>query len=87
MPRSRVVNPDAARFGVILRRIREERGWTLRKLATRAGLNPNYVSILEQGDNVPSLSTVLELIEVLGGDIAEVMRELATARNTPLKRD
>jgi transcriptional regulator with XRE-family HTH domain len=87
MPRSRVVNPDAARFGAILRRIREERGWTLRKLGTRAGLNPTYVSILEQGENVPSLSTVLELIEVLGGDIAEVMRELATARSTPLKRD
>jgi transcriptional regulator with XRE-family HTH domain len=87
MPRSRVVNPDAARFGAILRRIREQRGWTLQKLGTRAGLNPTYVSILEQGENVPSLSTVLELIEVLGGDIAEVMRELATARSTPLKRD
>jgi transcriptional regulator with XRE-family HTH domain len=87
MPRSRVVNPDAARFGAILRRIREERGWTLRKLGTRAGLTPTYVSILEQGENVPSLSTVLELIEVLGGDISEVMRELAAARTTPLKRD
>lgn len=89
MPRTRSSNADAIRFGAILRRLREERGWTLRKLATRAGLHPAYVSIVEQGGNVPSLSTVLELVEVLGGDIAEVMRELAVARTTRVraKRD
>ena len=82
MPRSRVQNPDAVRFGAILRRIREQRGWTRKKLATRAGMHPAYVSIVEQGGNVPSLTTVLELIEVLGADIAEVMRELAAGRNS-----
>jgi len=86
MPRSRTNNLDAIRFGAIVRRIREERGWTRQKLATRSGLTPQYVSIVEQGGNVPSLSTVLELIEVLGGDIGEVMRELATARTAPAGR-
>ena len=71
------------RFGAALRRLREERGWTRKKLATRAGFTPQYISIVEQGANVPSLSTVLELIEVLGGDIAEIMRDLAAARNAP----
>jgi transcriptional regulator with XRE-family HTH domain len=52
-------------------------------LATRAGLTPAYVGIVEQGGNVPSLTTVLELTEVLGADIAEVMRELAAARTAP----
>jgi transcriptional regulator with XRE-family HTH domain len=83
MPQTRTFNPDAAQFGAILRRLREQRGWTLRKLATRSGLSPAYVSIVERGGNVPSLTTVLELIEVLGGDIAEVMRELSAARNRP----
>ena len=83
MPQSRTYNADAARFGAIVRRLREQRGWTLRKLATRAGLSPIYVSIVERGGNVPSLTTVLELIEVLGGDIGEVMRELSAARNRP----
>jgi transcriptional regulator with XRE-family HTH domain len=83
MPQSRTYNADAARFGVILRQLREQRGWTLRKLATRAGLSAIYVSILERGGNVPSLTTVLELIEVLGGDIGDVMRELSAARNRP----
>jgi transcriptional regulator with XRE-family HTH domain len=83
MPRSRVQNPDAARFGAVFRGLRRERGWTVKKLATRAGMHPAYVSIVEQGGNVPSLSTVLELLEVLGADAAEVMRELAEARNRP----
>ena len=83
MPQTRTFNADAAQFGAIVRRLREQRGWTLRKLATRSDLSPAYVSIVERGGNVPSLTTVLELIEVLGGDIAEVMRELSAARNRP----
>ena len=83
MPQARTFNADAAQFGAILRRLREQRGWTLRKLATRSGMSAAYVSIVERGGNVPSLTTVLELVEVLGGDIAEVMRELAAARNRP----
>jgi transcriptional regulator with XRE-family HTH domain len=83
MPRSSVISPDAVRFGAIVERLRTARGWTRKKLSQRAGLTPQYVAIVEQGGNVPSLTTVLELIEVLGGDIAEVMRELMVARNTP----
>ena len=83
MPRSSVVSPDAVRFGAIVNRLRVARGWTRKKLSQRAGLTPQYVAIVEQGGNVPSLTTVLELIEVLGADIAEVMRELAVARNSP----
>jgi len=83
MPRSRVISPDAVRFGAIVTRLRVARGWTRKKLSQRAGLTPQYVAIVEQGGNIPSLTTVLELIEVLGGDIAEVMRELMVARNSP----
>ena len=77
---------DAERFGAILARIRIERGWTRQKLATRSGMSPQYVAIVEQGGNVPSLTTVLELTEVLGADVAEIMRELAAARTAPVKR-
>ncbi|HEY4640144.1 MAG TPA: helix-turn-helix transcriptional regulator [Thermoanaerobaculia bacterium] len=83
MPRSRVISMDAVRFGAIVERLRLARGWTRKKLSQRAGLTPQYLAIVEQGGNVPSLTTVLELIEVLGADIAEVMRELMVARNSP----
>jgi transcriptional regulator with XRE-family HTH domain len=83
MPKRRTADPDAIRFGAILRRLRGQRGWTLRKLATRADMNAIYIGVLELGQNVPSLSTVLELLEVLEADIPEVMGELAAARKAP----
>jgi transcriptional regulator with XRE-family HTH domain len=83
MPRARTYNADAVRFGAIVRELRQQRGWTRRKLATRSGMTPQYVAIVEDGGNVPSLSTVLELTEVLGADIGEIMRELAKARTEP----
>jgi transcriptional regulator with XRE-family HTH domain len=84
MPKSRTISADAVRFGAILRRLREQRGWTRKKLATRAGMSPQYIGVIEQGGNIPSLTTLLELTEVLGADVAEVVRELAAARNPPL---
>jgi transcriptional regulator with XRE-family HTH domain len=83
MPKSVTVSADAVRFGAILRRLRQEKGWTIRKLARRAGMNATYVSIVETGGNVPSLTTILELTEVLGVDVAEIMREVAIARTLP----
>ena len=82
MPLGRRYNADADRFGAILRELREQRGWTRQKLAQRAGLAPTYIGVLESGGNVPTISTALELIEVLGGDIGEIMRRLAAARVT-----
>jgi DNA-binding XRE family transcriptional regulator len=83
MPRAMRIDPDAARFGAILKQLREQRGWTRQKLAQRSGVTPTYIGILEYGGNIPSLPTVLELIEVLGADIADVMRRLAAARISP----
>jgi transcriptional regulator with XRE-family HTH domain len=83
MPPSRTISPDAVHFGAIIRRHRERPGWTLAKLAQRVGMNPSYVSVVETGRNVPSLTTILELTEVLNVDAAEVIREVAAARNPP----
>jgi transcriptional regulator with XRE-family HTH domain len=86
MPRSLTFDPDADRFGQVIRKHRERLGWTKKKLAQRAGLTPQYVGIVEDGGNVPSLATVLELLEVLGADAGEVMRYLAEERRKPAKR-
>lgn len=81
MPKGRAFNADAVRFGAILRQLREARGWTRLKLATRSGMAATYIGILEQGGNVPTISTALELAEVLGVDAGEIMRSLAIARD------
>jgi transcriptional regulator with XRE-family HTH domain len=77
-------DPDAILFGEILRRERQARGWTIRKLAQRSGMNAQYLGVIEAGGNVPSLSTILEVAEVLGADAGEMIREVATARRTPV---
>ena len=48
-------------------------------------MSPQYVGVLEEGGNIASLTTALDLAEVLGADIAEITRELSVARNTPRK--
>ena len=68
MLRSKRADPDAVRFGEILQRERLARGWTIRKLAQRSGMNAQYLGVVEGGGNVPSLSTILEVCEVLGAD-------------------
>jgi transcriptional regulator with XRE-family HTH domain len=83
MPRSKTISPDAIHFGAIIRRIRLGRGWPMVKLARRAGMNPQYLGVLESGGNNPTLSTILELAEVLGADAAAIVREIALARNPP----
>jgi len=80
MPRSKRVSPEAARFGAIIQRLRRERGWTKVKLAQRAGMNATYLGVLEQGGNDTSLTTIVELCDVLNADIGEVMREVAAVR-------
>ena len=83
MPRSMKITPEAVRFGEVIRRIRRARKWTIVKLAQRAGMNANYLGVLEQGGNDTSLTTIVELCDVLGADIGEVMREVAAVRNPP----
>lgn len=83
MPRSRQPDPDAVRFGAILRRERIARGWTIVKLARRSGMHHQYLGVVEAGGNIPSLSTILEVCEVLGADAGAMIREVAEARRMP----
>jgi transcriptional regulator with XRE-family HTH domain len=83
MPRSMTISPEAVRFGAVIRRIRKAGGCTIVKLAQRAGMNSNYLGVLEQGGNDTSLTTIVELCDVLGADIGEVMREVMSVRNPP----
>jgi transcriptional regulator with XRE-family HTH domain len=80
MPRSSRITAEAIRFGAIIRRLRLARGWTAVKLAQRAGMNSRYLGVLEQGGNDTSLTTIVELCDVLNADIGEVMREVASVR-------
>ena len=68
MPRARVtqpLGPDTAMFGDRLRELREKRGVTLRALADTAQMSLTYLSDLERGLKVPTLTTLLRLAVAL----------------------
>ena len=80
MPRARVPDEDAVRFGAIVTRLRMERGWTLADLSRLSGLNATWLGVLERGGNIPSLTTILKLAAVFGVEAAELVREVDQAR-------
>jgi len=80
MPKATRPNADAVRFGAIVQRLRTQRGWTLRKLAQRSGMNPTYLGVLEKGGNMPSLATLLELADVFNVQASDIVREVEQAR-------
>lgn len=80
MPRRLNKDPDAVRFGAIVRRLRQERGWTQDQMAERAGMNGSYLGFLERGDNVPTLTVILLLAETLNVDAGDLVRDVAKRR-------
>ena len=85
MPRSRVRNDDAIRFGALVSRLRIERGWSLVDLAARSGMNGTYLGVLERGGNMPTLATIFRLAEVFGVEAAELVRAVDRERREASK--
>jgi transcriptional regulator with XRE-family HTH domain len=48
-----------------IRAIREGRGWSLRALAGRSGLSVNAISLIERGENSPTVSSLHQLATAL----------------------
>lgn len=51
----------AVAFGLVLRRLRQEASLTQEELGFEADLRRTYVSVLELGQQQPSLATILKL--------------------------
>ncbi len=86
MPPASRRNPDAVRFGTVVSRLREERGWSIARLAQRAEMNPTHLGVLERGGNMPSLSTILQLGDALGIEGADLVREVDQLRREAHRR-
>jgi transcriptional regulator with XRE-family HTH domain len=80
MSRRKEPNPDAEAFGAIIRRLRTKRGLTQEKLAELADLNVSYIGFLERGENVPTLTIVLNLARALEVHAGDLVREVARKR-------
>ncbi|HJQ38042.1 MAG TPA: helix-turn-helix transcriptional regulator [Thermoanaerobaculia bacterium] len=61
----RIVQPEGELFGKRLNELRTRRGWTQGELGQKAHLTVAYISNLENGFSVPSLTTILRLAVAL----------------------
>lgn len=53
-------------FGIVIKKIRLERGFTQEMLASHAGLERTFISMLERGIKQPSLKTISSLAKAIG---------------------
>jgi transcriptional regulator with XRE-family HTH domain len=72
---------DAICFGLIVKRLRMQKGWTLQQLAGVTGLHANYLGVIERGGNTPSLQSFIQISHCLGVHAAETMREIVETRS------
>ena len=80
MPRAKVAQPDAVRFGSLVKNLRLQHGWNMAEFARQSGMTANYLSSLERGFFLPSLTTILNLAQVLGVDPGDLVRHVAAGR-------
>jgi len=62
-------------FGRVLRRLRETAGLTQEQLGFEADLRRTYISILELGQQQPSLTTIIKLSKALHCNAATLIAE------------
>ena len=53
-------------FGQRLRQQRKARGMTIEELAEKIGITQNYLGLVERGENLPSMATLIKIVNVLG---------------------
>jgi len=72
-------------FGVVLRRLRQERGISQEGLGFESGYHRTYISLLERGQKSPSLQTIFRLANSLKIHPAELIREVGSETETLLR--
>ena len=67
-------------FGAVVRRHRHERGLSQERLAEAAGLSQRYLSVLERGENSPTLNVIVRLAAALDLSPAELLDAISRER-------
>jgi transcriptional regulator with XRE-family HTH domain len=65
----------AVAFGRALRRLRKLRGMTQEKFGFEAELRRTFISLLELGQQQPTLATIIKIAKVLDMQPSELIKE------------
>lgn len=62
-------------FGAALRRMRLAAGMTQEQLGLESGVQRNFISLIETGQNQPTINTIAKLARALGMRASELVEE------------
>jgi len=68
-------NKIARALGLKIRKLREEKGWTINQLALYAGVNPTSIMRAERGESELSLGNLLRIAKALKVDLNTLVEE------------
>lgn len=71
----------AKTFGLVLRQLRKDTGMTQEQLGLEAGLERNFISMLELGQRQPTLTTIFKVAVALGVKPSEVVALVESSTN------
>ncbi|WP_457326274.1 helix-turn-helix domain-containing protein [Roseateles sp. P5_E11] len=69
----------AITFGQVLRRLRKQAGLTQEQLGFEAGVERNFISMLERGERQPSLTTLMKLARPLHSSASHLVALVESA--------
>lgn len=68
---------DIARiFGEVIRELRRKRGLSQEEFGFECELHRTYISLLERGKRIPSLTTIIQLASALRIPPSEIVRQV-----------
>lgn len=66
---------DELPFGAALRRVRVAAGFTQEQLGLESGVQRNFISLIELGQNQPTIGTIVKLARALGMKASDLVAE------------
>jgi len=66
----------ARRFGELVRRLRQERGYSQEEFSFRVGLHQTYISSVERGERKVTIQTADRIAKALGTKLSDLFGEL-----------
>lgn len=66
----------ASSFGTVLRQLREARGLTQEQLGFECGLRRTFISVLELGQQQPTLTSIFKIALALGMPASDLIKKV-----------
>ena len=73
----------ARRFGELVRRLRQEMGYSQEEFSFRVGLHQTYVSSVERGERNVTIQTADRIAKALGTTLADIFAEIERVSDDP----